>query len=586
MKYIDNLNIARKLIYGFGMILAFIVINAVLTATIHIYSNAIQERESEEYIPVRQDLVNMQSLITESKRLTVNWVYVDHQPDSPDKLKLRTIIDTTFFAVYHDVVEKTLDWDSAFVDTLHMVDEKVHMFFDLQRVVMDNLSTFESYDDVMAMMESEMLVQSDGDIVLAEEELNVLMGALIDMCNAECDEIASSISTWSNIQLIFVILFSLIVIGLALLVGRLLYGTIVQPIKAAVGFVEKIGNGDLTADVDFDQDDEIGQLIKTLKQMRENLKKTVITIENNAKALVDSGTSLNESSQKLSKGASEQAASAEEVSTAIEEMVANIDQNTENSMTTEKITTATVDKVKLSSQYSQEAADAMKEISKKISIISDIAFQTNILALNAAVEAVRAGEHGRGFAVVAAEVRKLAEHSKLAANEIVGLVGTGMKVSQQAGEQAAVLVPEMDKTTVLVKEISAASQEQKTGAEQINMAMQNLNVITQENASASDELTDSAHKLNELARNLKAAVSYFKLSDEDKEAEYNDEAEAAENASVAEAIAATKKQQQEQKQREASESQASSTAGHKKGAAINLGNEFGRDFDTDNYEKF
>ena len=350
-------------------------------------------------------------------------------------------------------------------------------------------------------------------------------------------------------------------------------------LKNGVAFAEAIGNGDLTATVNVTQNDEIGQLARALQNMADNLKKTVVTIERNANELVSSGKTLNESSQKLSKGASEQAASAEEVSTAIEQMVANIDQNTENAVATEKLTASTVENVNLSSQYSGEAAEAMKTIAEKITIISDIAFQTNILALNAAVEAVRAGEQGRGFSVVAAEVRKLAERSKQAANEIVSLVGKGLKVTQMAGEKAKALVPDIEKTTVLIKEISAASIEQKTGAEQINMAMQNLNVITQENASSSDELTNSSVLLSSLAASLKEAVGKFKLDE--------NSAMAAEDISELERIKAaasdTKQEKNQTPRPEYRRTEDNAPTAHKPGVKIDLGS---KEFDLDNYEKF
>lgn len=568
-----KVTIAKKLLTGFGTIFVFILLNAIFTIAIHIYTRMQQSVESEQYIPVKTDLDRMQSLLTESKRLTVNWVYVDRQPDSPDKVKLRSIIDTDFSAVFNEVKNKTTDWDTTFVNTLNDVDLKVQEFFDLQRVVMENLSSFESYDDVMAMMESENLVQSDGDIVIAEEALNVQMASLIQICDVKCDDIASSIATWSTIQLIFVIIFSLIVMAMATAVGVILFNSIVEPLKKGVAFAQAIGEGDLTAEVEVKSEDEIGQLAGALTEMVTNLRKIVVSIEHNANELVDSGDSLKGSSLKLNKGASEQAASAEEVSTAIEEMVANIDQNTENALATEKITAATVENVTLSSQYSAEAAEAMSQISQKITIISDIAFQTNILALNAAVEAVRAGEHGRGFAVVAAEVRKLAERSKQAANEIVSLVAKGMKVSQQAGEKAKDLVPEMEKTTVLIKEISAASVEQKTGAEQINMAMQNLNVITQENASAADELTNSSVQLSELASNLKSAVSFFKL-----------DASMVEAAKEESASKVAKVEEKSDKEPAKASEPVSSPSRHHKGTTINLGST--KEYDIDNYEKF
>ncbi len=575
---IANANLAQKLIGGFGILCAFILLNSILTIAIHFYTRNLQDTEANEYLPVKSNLGVMMNRLTESRRLVVNWVFVDHQPNTPDKVKLAEIVNTDFDLVLNEVKTATSDWEVEFTDTLSVVEQKVHEMFDMERTVMNNLSTFDSYDDPILLMESEMLVQSDGDIEVAERELQGLMTSLSNICDAKCNHIKSSISVSATVQLIFVVLMSLLVLTIAVVVGRLLYMSIIEPLKRGVVFAEAIGRGDLTATVQVDQDDEIGQLSKALQSMVEALKHTVVSIERNSNELVASGESLNASSQKLSKGASEQAASAEEVSTAIEQMVANIDQNTENAIATEKLTASTVENVNLSSQYSGEAAEAMKTISEKISIISDIAFQTNILALNAAVEAVRAGEQGRGFSVVAAEVRKLAERSKQAANEIVALVNKGLKVTQLAGEKAKALVPDIEKTTVLIKEISAASIEQKTGAEQINMAMQNLNVITQENASSSDELTNSSVLLSSLASNLKQAVGYFKL----------DEA----SAEAAEAAASETKPAEEQ-QTKAAEQPKAETA-HRTdeqprntGVKIDLGNlGNSKEFDLDNYEKF
>lgn len=581
-----KLNIAQKLMVGFGVIFVFILLNAILTAGIHIYTQAIQSQADNEYTPVKDHLEEISDLITETKRLTVNWVYVDHQPDTPDKVKLKELIDTEYGLIYEQLQQKTETWDQAFLDTLGMLNSKMEEYFSLQRIVMTNLDSFESYDDVFSMMEPEMIVQSDGDMMIVEDELKGLMASLVNICDTKCKEIEDSINFFSNAQLIFVILFSLIVMALSVGVGFLLFNSIVSPLKKGVAFAKAIGQGDLTATVEVHQDDEIGQLAQALSDMVKNLRKIVVTIEQNANQLVTSGELLKNSSLKLSKGASEQAASAEEVSTAIEEMVANIDQNTENAVATEKITSSTVQNVTYSSQYSNEAAEAMNTISQKITIISDIAFQTNILALNAAVEAVRAGEHGRGFSVVASEVRKLAERSKQAANEIVTLVAKGMKVSQMAGEKANALVPDIEKTTVLIKEISAASIEQKTGAEQINLAMQNLNVITQENASSSDELTNSSVQLSSLATNLKAAVSFFKLDENTQNRADVNLDDIVNNASVEATTEAQVEVDEPMIDDDDDEKPQVGSGAHKGGATIDLGNISSKEFDLDNYEKF
>jgi methyl-accepting chemotaxis protein len=161
-----------------------------------------------------------------------------------------------------------------------------------------------------------------------------------------------------------------------------------------------------------------------------------------------------------------------------------------------------------------ESFDSIRTIAEKITIINDIAFQTNLLALNAAVEAARAGEHGRGFAVVAAEVRKLAERSKLAADEIENLSKNSLKITEKTRESLDALVPEIKKTSQLVQEIAAASIEQNSGADQINSAIQQLNTVTQQNAASSEEMATSAEELASQAESLKDTVSFFKTGED------------------------------------------------------------------------
>jgi len=160
-----------------------------------------------------------------------------------------------------------------------------------------------------------------------------------------------------------------------------------------------------------------------------------------------------------------------------------------------------------------EAVSAMKEIASKISIIEEIARQTNLLALNAAIEAARAGEHGKGFAVVAAEVRKLAERSQKAAGEINQLSGTTVTVSGKAGEMLEKLVPDIQRTAELVQEITAASKEQDTGAEQINKALQQLEKVIQQNASASEEMAATTEELTAQSDQLVSALAFFRTGE-------------------------------------------------------------------------
>jgi methyl-accepting chemotaxis protein len=192
-------------------------------------------------------------------------------------------------------------------------------------------------------------------------------------------------------------------------------------------------------------------------------------------------------------------------------MSSSIKQNADNSGQTEKIAVMSASDAKDGGKSVNETVAAMKEIATKISIIEEIARQTNLLALNAAIEAARAGEHGKGFAVVASEVRKLAERSQAAAGEISTLSSRSVQVAETAGEMLNKMVPDIQKTAELVQEISAASREQDTGADQINKAIQQLDQVIQQNASASEEMASTSEELASQADLLKDTISFFRI---------------------------------------------------------------------------
>jgi methyl-accepting chemotaxis protein len=310
-------------------------------------------------------------------------------------------------------------------------------------------------------------------------------------------------------------LLSMSVAGVVLFIvaflGWLITRGITNPLNKAVDAANKLAAGDLTVQIEVDSKDETGQLMLAMKDMTEKLVGIISEVKSSADNIASASEQVSATAQSISQATNEQAASVEETSASIEQMSASINQNFENSKVTDGIATKSAKDANEGGVAVKDTVSAMKSIADKISIIDDIAYQTNLLALNAAIEAARAGEHGKGFAVVAAEVRKLAERSQVAAQEIGEVAKGSVGLAERAGNLLDDIVPSINKTSDLVQEISAASEEQNSGASQITVAMNQLSQVTQQNASSSEELAATAEEMSSQAEQLQQLIAYFKV---------------------------------------------------------------------------
>lgn len=348
-------------------------------------------------------------------------------------------------------------------------------------------------------------------IVVFEDMRNVLndyTDVSLDIAEKEYQSSKASLKVIVTTSLtIFAIILIIILVSSILLIR-----SIKKPLDAAVDVTTKVSQGNLVVEIQSGNNDEIGELTKSLKVMVDKIRDIIASVMVSSENFVASSRELSISAQQIASGANEQAASSEEISSSVEQFSSSVNQNADNASVTEKISTQAAESIKMANESVIRTIEAMRTIIQKISIIKEIAEKTDLLAVNAAIESARAGEYGKGFAVVASEVRKLAEHSQKAAKEIDEISISSVQTAELSGKMLAEVIPQIQNTARLVKEISATSVEQNAGVVQISQAIQQFTSVVQQNSALSEELASSSEEVSAQAQILLDNISYFSIS--------------------------------------------------------------------------
>lgn len=510
MGLLKNLNLSQKLLVSFSI---FILLLIAFSSTVFIVLNnseRINKQLINEINPTVKSLNSLKGLISGTKLLIKNWVYIDKLPETPSKKNLVAIHNDVYPSVMKELMKYSVKWDKSDVVLLNQIDSLCkNVMFANHKSIMDMLPDFDSYNDFMTMALAQTMVDDEGELMKTSDSVTQLIDDLAkhqeEKSSQYYKELERTIAIFRYV-IVFGTLILLIIFGF---VSYYMISSLKQSFKTAQKVIKELSQGNLVVGIEIEGSDEIALLLSDLKVMVNKLTEVVQSISKSSATVADQSEHLKQISSNISSGSAVQASNAEEISSSMEEMVSNIVQNSENSGNANKLAQKISADIENIGSASERNLDKIRIISEKIGVVNEIAFQTNLLALNAAVEAARSGEHGRGFAVVASEVRRLAERSKQAADEIITVATESLKSTEHSVELIRQIIPEIKKVAQSIMEVNAASAEQTAGAEQINSSIQQLNNVIQQYTSQAEELVNASKNLTNEAFLLEESIGFF-----------------------------------------------------------------------------
>jgi methyl-accepting chemotaxis protein-1 (serine sensor receptor) len=510
-----HLSIKSRLIF----VIAFLAAELVAGAAIGIYSLGIANAEMKSMHDDR--VVPIGQLSRVMQLITTNQLLVGKAADATTKEQR----DALLSQVETNVAAATATW-KAYEQTKLTDDEAalVAKFVEARKVflaqgLLPAVAAARAGDVNLA---SELV---SGEMARRFQPVGELGGQLLELQQRVAkDEYEQSQAAYETVRLVCLagLAFGLL---LAAVVGWLLVRAFVRPIEEAVKIAGAVAAGDLTQKIEVNSNDETGRLLQALKDMNAALVQIVTRVRGGTDTIATASGQIAAGNLDLSSRTEQQAGSLEETASSMEELTSTVKQNADNARQANSLAASAQQVAGKGGEVVEQVVQTMGAINSSatrivdiISVIDGIAFQTNILALNAAVEAARAGEQGRGFAVVAGEVRNLAQRSAAAAKEIKTLIDDsvekvhlGSELVDQAGATMAEIVQSVGRVTDIMAEITAASQEQTAGIEQINSAVTQMDQVTQQNAALVEEASAAAQSLQDEANALAQAVGTFKL---------------------------------------------------------------------------